>query len=124
MQRVRPLVRPIDLRTLPIHPVASETRCDVERIAFVGPPAIHAQRENLAMYVPVATGLLVGGLRWIACIVHRAMQRASLDHDVRHNLEVLGVKLIEDRLGVRKDFPVELELAVVGVPTRWTEARS
>src|SRR5260370_39699537 len=98
MQSVGSLVRSIDLRTLPIHPVASKTRCDIERIAFVGPPTIHAQRENLAVCVPVTTGLLIGGLRGIASIGNRATQRARFCHDGQHTLEVLGVKTIEECL--------------------------
>src|SRR5712691_418890 len=57
MQCKRTLIRTIKLRAFPIHSVANQPRRNVERIAFVRPPAVHPHGKVLAVRVPVAAGL-------------------------------------------------------------------
>src|SRR5690348_15520008 len=54
MERIRPLVRPVQLRSLPVHPMPIEPRRAVEPIALVGPPAVHADVHERFMNRPVA----------------------------------------------------------------------
>src|SRR5437868_12388322 len=70
MQSVRPLVGPVELRAFPMHAIADETGLEIERIAFVGPPAVHAESERLAMLVPVAARAFRVETRKVTRVVH------------------------------------------------------
>ena len=41
---------------------------------------------------------------------------------MQHDLEVILVELVEDRFGIGKNFLVEAEFGIVGIPTGRTEA--
>ncbi len=116
MQRERPLIRPIQLWTLPIHAIARQARCDVQRIAFIRPPPVDAQRENRPMFVPITARLFFYRQFRIARIVNGAVHRARLDYHVQRDFEMLLMQLVENRLRIGKNFLVERELAVVRVP--------
>src|SRR5215471_21869208 len=52
VERIRALVGTVELWAFPVHPVPRQSRRDIQRIAFVGPPAVHSHREILAVYIP------------------------------------------------------------------------
>ena len=57
MQREGPLVGAIELVSVPVHAIAHQARGQVERVAFIRPPAVHAGSEHRAMHVPIAARL-------------------------------------------------------------------
>src|ERR1022692_1445909 len=122
VQRIRPFVGAIELRTLPVHSVPHQARSNVQRIALVRPPAIHTERKNVSVLGPIATRLLLNRLLRIAWIMYGAVHFPRLDHHVKSNLEMLLMQLLEDRLWIRKNFLVELKFSVVGIPAGGTES--
>jgi hypothetical protein len=56
-----------------MHAIAGKARWDVERIAFIWPPAVNASGENSTVSIPITTCLFVIELGQLARVVHRAM---------------------------------------------------
>src|ERR1700690_641588 len=117
MQRERALVGAVQLRAFPIHAIAHQPRGNVERIAFVGPPAVHSLSENFAMSVPIAGCEIFVITRKLAGVVHGASKLSRQDYGVEHDAEMIFVKLIEDDLWIRKYIGVPIERAVLRVPS-------
>ena len=124
MQSIRALVRPVDLRAFPVHAISNEPRCDVERIAFIRPPAVHAQSKVFAVGVPVAAGFLFIKPREFASVVSRSAKFVREDHRVEHGPEIILMELVEHFLGIGEYARVPCERAVLGIPAGWTESRS
>ena len=124
MEGVRALIGAFELRTFPIHAVARETRFDVERIAFVGPPAVHAEREGFAMGVPSATDLLFIEASDVTRIADRSAQVVFENYRMQDNAKVLLMKFVDGLLGVGKNALVPGEGAVFTVPARGAKPRA
>jgi hypothetical protein len=77
---------------------------NIERIAFVWPPAIHSQGEILAVGRPITTRLLFIETRFFAAIVDGSLQSVCENHGVKHHVEVLSMKFIQDLLEIEKDM--------------------
>src|SRR5260370_14346007 len=58
VESVGTLIGPVDLRTFPVHPVPSQARCDIQRIAFIRPPAIDSHGKVFAVSIPVTACFL------------------------------------------------------------------
>ena len=113
MQRVRPLVRPIQLRAFPIHPMPIEPRRAVEAVALIGPPAVDADDPSAAC-APASSTTPAGraatdcpasvpAAAAARCTDRSPCPSASpFDHDVQHDLEMLGVQLVEHLLRARE----------------------
>src|SRR5262249_17151672 len=116
MERVWAAVGPVDLAAIPVHPDSREPRRAIERVAFVRPPAIDTHRENASMGVPVASRLGFVDTFGIESIARSATDRAGADDDMRHDVEVHLVEIVEHRPWVWKGGGVERERAMSGVP--------
>src|SRR5256885_73192 len=92
MERVWTFVWAIELRAFPIQAISREAGGNVERIAFVGPPAIEAHGEILAMSVPVAACLGLVELRDFAGIAHGAAQLVRENDNVDDGAEIIFVE--------------------------------
>src|SRR5690242_12402344 len=121
MQCIRALVGTIELRSLTVHAVAGETRFDIEWIAFVRPPAIHAESEGFAMRVPGATDLLFVVARDVAEIVDSAAQFVFEDHRVEDDAKVFLVEFVDGLLRIGKNALVPRERTVLRIPAGRTK---
>src|SRR5258707_406470 len=110
MKRVRPLVWTIDPRAIPVHAVTHQTGSDIERIPFIRPPAIYAERENFAVLRPITARLLFHRLLGFARIMDGTAHRARIDYHMQCNLEMIGMELSEDRARIGEYLFVELKL--------------
>src|SRR5207237_7101553 len=118
MQRVGTFVGAVELGPFPVHAVASETRFAVQRIALVGPPAIHTKRESFAVGVPGAARLLFIEAGDVAGIADRAAQVVLENYGVQDNVEMFPMEFFDGLLGVGKDASVPGERTVFRVPAR------
>ena len=136
VQRERPLVRTIELRSFPIHADAGEPRPAVQAIALIRPPAVDAEVHRRLVIRPVAfDGAILG-----PAVVRRASARDSLvgragsgngathapafDHRVQHDLVVQRVEIVDGLLRIREVLLLPPELAVACVPSRRRELRA
>src|SRR5215469_2655044 len=124
MQRIGTFIGAVELRAFPIHAIAGEARLDVEGIAFVGPPAVHAERESFAMGVPCATDLFFVVAGDVAGIMDRSAQVVLENHGVQGNAKVFLVELVNGSLRIGEDALVPGERAVLRVPTGGTKTRA
>src|SRR5436305_9938746 len=122
MQCVWALIRPVHLWPLPIHAVANQSRRDVHGITLIRPPAIHSSCEVFAVRVPVAASLLFIKSSEFAAITRRAAKLIGQNYRVKHNFEIIFVKLIENFFGIRKDTGIPCERSVFCIPSGWTES--
>src|SRR6185312_14854501 len=135
VERERPLVRVVLLRSLPVHAMPVQLRGAVEAVALIGPPAVDAVLHHGSVIGPVARHLAIGRPLAIgraparqrrrgAWIVDAAGEMLAFDHDVNHDLEVLVVERSEllARLGEVAGMPAEL--AVARVPAGGRELRA
>src|SRR5579864_8722674 len=106
MQRVRALVGPINLRTLPMHLVAREARRNVERIAFVWPPTIDAHREILAVCIPIAARALFVELGELARIADVPAKFVGQDYVVEHYSKMVLMQLSNHLFRIGKHLGV------------------
>ena len=66
-----------------------ETRRYIERITFIGPPAVYSHREVFAVRVPVATGIFcVEGVR-VAWIVNCSTEFVSQNYVMEDNAKII-----------------------------------
>src|SRR5438094_4883429 len=91
MKSVGTFIRSINLRAFPVHAIADQAGGDVERIAFIGPPAINSHRKIFAIRVPIAAGLLLIKSRKLATVMDAAAKLVSKDYRMKHNVEVVFV---------------------------------
>src|SRR5262249_25146402 len=124
MECVGSLIRAIDLRPFPVHLVPNQTRCDVQRIALVGPPSIHSHREVLAVSVPVTASLLLVKLGRFAPVMYGSTELVGKDHGMKHHAEMIFVQLIDHGLRIRESTRVPCKGSVLRVPSRGTKARA
>ena len=115
VQREGALVRTPLTRSVPVHPIARQTRGRVEAVALVGPPTVDADVEQRFVRRPVAARLPVvrplalrraaaGQWRRRAAIGHTAFQSLAFEDDVQHDLEVIVVQLLNHARRIRKTF--------------------
>ena len=116
MQRIRTLIRPVQLRPFPVHAVANQARRDAERIAFVRPPSADAHGNVFAMCVPVAACRLLIKARYVARIVNGPTESVRENDHVHHGMKVLPVKLIKHFLGIGEDAGIPHKRTILGVP--------
>ena len=121
MQGKGTLIRAIQLRALVIHAISHQPRIDIQRIAFVRPPAIHAEREHLAMRVPQAGRLAFVESIYAARVVDGPLQLGGPDHRMQDDAKMFLVKLIDDLFRIRKHPRIPGKGTVSGVPARRTE---
>src|SRR5215471_21845129 len=124
MKSVRTHVRPIDLRTFPIHAIAHKPRGNIQGIALVRPPPVDAHGEIFAMRIPVATRCGFVEARKVTGIVDGAAKFVGKNHGMQDGMKILSMQLIEHFLGIRKDPSVPDERAVLSVPARGTKPGS
>src|ERR1017187_7725096 len=122
MQTPRTLIRPVGQRSLIIHPMPCQALRNIEPIAFVGPPAVNAVGERVAMPRPV-----IHNLAWASFLAGRrrngSMQITFRWHDVKNDLEIIGVQIMQHRrwFTVEK-FRIEFKRIVSPVPARRTKS--
>src|SRR5208283_3542105 len=124
MKGVRAHVRPIELRTLPVHAIAHESRGDIEGITLVRPPSVHAHGKVFAMSIPVATCFGFVEARKITSIVYGTAKPVRKNDGMQDGMKVLSMQLVEHFLGIRKNAGVPNEGAILGIPSRRTKPRS
>src|SRR5438876_899576 len=119
MKGKRTLVRPPELRPLPVHPVAVAPRRLVEAVALVRPPAVDARIEDAAVRGPVAANRKLVRTRGRTKTVSSSGQPAAFsfyDH-VHYDAEMLGVEAVDHALRIWKIGGVPCEFGVPRVPT-------
>ena len=114
VQRKRPLVGCEVARAFPVHLVAFEPRIDVQTIALVWPPAIHAIAQKTFMLCPVADGVACS-LGCCSLVTEGAMEVSGRDH-VKDNLQVLIMQLLQLQRRMREDLLIEGEASMAAVP--------
>ena len=117
MQRIRTLIRPVQLRPLPVHAVSHQPRCNIEWIPFIRPPPVYTHGEIFAVLIPVATGLRLIELRELALIPNFSVESVRQNYRVENSVKILRMQLIEDFLGIGKHPGIPHEGPVLGVPT-------
>src|SRR5256885_15694902 len=122
MERVWTFVWAIELRAFPIQAISREAGGNVERIPFVGPPAIEAHGEILAMSVPVAACLGLVELRDFAGIAHGAAQLVRENDNVDDGAEIIFVEGLDCFRRIGEDAGIPNEGTVVRVPAGRTES--
>ena len=96
------MVRPVELRAFPVHPDTRQPRGGVERVALVGPPAVDAEGEDLAMRVPVTGGLLLDVVSGFGRVATVPLTRLRADDDVRHTWKCIACSSSSIALGSGK----------------------
>src|SRR5215469_956529 len=117
MKRIRPLVWAVDLWSLPIHAIASQSRRGVERVTFIRPPAVNSHREIFAVRTPVTTCLFFVEARQRASIVYGTVQAASENYGVQNSAKVVVMEFIENLFWIGENSRIPLERAVLSVPS-------
>ncbi len=111
----------------PVHAMPIQARRAVEAVALIGPPAVDADIHERLVNRPVARHLTIGWPRLsggasarqrLARCTDRSPSREPrpFDHDVQHDLEMLGVQFVEHLLRIGKVRRVPGELAVARIP--------
>src|SRR3954467_11165609 len=122
MQSIGTLIRAIDLRALPVHAVARQSRKYIQRIAFVRPPAIDSHGEVFSMSIPITTGIFCVECGQLTAIVRRPLEFVRQNYIVKHYAEIIVVKLLDDFFRVGKDAGIPGERSIFRVPSGGAEA--
>src|ERR1700728_5388043 len=124
MQRIRSLIRPVDLRALPVQAIPHQPRWYVKRIAFIRPPSINAESKIFAMLIPVATGFFIIKARNVARIVNRSAKLVRKNYYVHHSAKMLLVQFIQHMFGIGENAGIPYKRAILRVPARGAETCS
>ena len=105
---------------LPVHLVAVKSRLRGQEVAFIGPPAVHA--DLFCRYVLCPIGNCIA---WRACrrgrVSDLSVEVMGRNH-VQHDFEVVSVQLLQHHCRIWKDIGVKRERTMPGIPSRWTKA--
>src|SRR5437879_1427886 len=121
MQRIGTLIWAVDLGTFPVHAIANQPGCDVERITFVRPPAIQSHGEVFAVRVPITACLFFIKARQLAMVMYRATKFVGQNYAVHDDMKIIPMELIEHFFRIWENVGVPGERAILSIPARRTE---